>query len=137
MRLLGIDFGFARIGIAFAETEFGIVTPRNAMNAAGALKKDAAAISALARKEEADRIVLGLPLEDGVEGKMARICRTLGEHLTALGENVSFVDESMTSNEADTFLKEEGLKASERKKRRDAESAGLILERYMHETATK
>ncbi len=132
MRLLGIDFGFKRIGVAIAETEVGIITPRPALAAAGVLKRDAESIIALARKEEASLVVLGLPLEqDGEDGRMARICRKLGSHIEAGGITVRLVDESMTSVQADSILRDESLKASRRRRLRDGEAAALILERYL------
>lgn len=138
MRLLGIDFGFKRIGVAVAETEVGIVTARPAFAASGALKTDAAEIAKMAKREEASAVVLGLPIEEsGEEGRMARICRTLGDHIVGNGVPVYLVDESMTSVEADDALRMDGLKASQRRKLRDGEAAALILERYLHEQATK
>ncbi len=132
MRLLGIDFGFKRIGIAVAESEVGIVTPRPPMDASGTLKRDAEAISLLAKREEVDAVVLGLPIEEsGEEGRMARICRTLAEHISGNGIVVHLVDESMTSVQADGALRQDGLKASQRRKLRDGEAAALILERYL------
>ncbi len=132
MRLLGIDFGFKRIGIAVAESEVGIVTPRPPMEASGTLKRDAEAISLLAKREEVDAVVLGLPIEEsGEEGRMARICRTLAEHISGNGIVVHLVDESMTSVQADGALRQDGLKASQRRKLRDGEAAALILERYL------
>lgn len=132
MRLLGVDFGFKRIGVAVTDTSVGLPSARPALAAAGALKRDAEAIHALARREEAEAIVLGLPIEpDGNEGKMARICRQLGEHLQSLGRPVYFVDERLSSVEAERSLLDVDLKASERRKRRDGEAACLILERYL------
>jgi len=137
MRLLGIDFGFKRIGVAVGETEVGIVTPRAPMAASGTLKKDADAITLLARREEVDAVVLGLPVEEsGEEGRMARICRTLAGHIIGNGIQVHLVDESMTSVQADGTLREEGLKASQRRKLRDGEAAALILERYLDDQPT-
>jgi len=138
MRLLGIDFGFKRIGVAVAETEFGIVTARPPFAASGALKNDAAAIVKLAKREEVAAVVIGLPVEEsGEEGRMARICRMLGSHIEGNGMPVHLVDESMTSIQADDSLREEGLKASQRRKLRDGEAAALILERYLHEQETQ
>lgn len=129
--MLGVDFGFARIGLAIAETEPGIVTPRPALKASGTLKTDAKAISEFAKREEAEAIVVGLPYDEEGGGKMARICGTLGDHLELLGHVVHRVDESMTSVAADASLRGAGLKASERRKLRDGEAAALILERWM------
>jgi putative Holliday junction resolvase len=137
MRLIGVDFGFKRIGIAVAETEVRIVTPRTTIDASGTLKRDADAIAILVRREEASAVVLGLPIEEsGEEGKMARICRLLAEHIEGNGIPVHLVDESMTSVQADNSLRLEGLKASQRRKLRDGEAAALILERYLDGQAT-
>ncbi len=138
MRLVGIDFGFKRIGVAIAETEVGIVTARPPMLASGALKRDAEAIAKLAKREEAVAVVVGLPVEEsGEEGRMARICRTLADHIVGNGMPVVLVDESMTSVEADDTLRQEGLKSSQRRKLRDGEAAALILERYLDEQAAQ
>ncbi|HWD41060.1 MAG TPA: Holliday junction resolvase RuvX [Fimbriimonas sp.] len=134
MRLLGVDFGFQRIGLAVAESSPFAAATRPALQASGALKKDAEAIAALARKEEVDRIVVGMPLEpSGLEGRMAQICRKLAAHLVTLGLDVEVTDERLTSVEANHNLAEAGLKASRRNKIIDSESAILILERYLHE----
>ena len=108
MRLLGVDFGFKRIGIAVAVTDPCIVTARPTIEASGALKTDAASLAEMARKEEVDQIVLGLPIEEsGDEGKMARICRLLAGHLTDMGCKVALVDERMTSVEAEARIRTE------------------------------
>lgn len=130
--MLGVDFGLSRIGVAVAESEFGVCSARPAMQASGKLKTDAEAIAAVVRREEADAVVLGLPVEEsGEEGRMARIARQLAAHLSALGIQVELVDERFTSVEAERGLREGDFKASERRKRRDGEAAALILERFM------
>lgn len=137
MRLLGVDFGFKRIGVAVADSDYGLPNPRPALTAAGALKRDAEAIAALAKREEAAVIVLGLPVEPtGEEGRMARICRQLGGHLEALGLQVRFVDETLSSVQAERSLLDVGMKASDRRQRRDGEAACVILERYLDGQAT-
>jgi putative Holliday junction resolvase len=132
MRLLGVDFGFKRIGVAVGETDVRLASPRPALAASGTLKRDAEALNQLARKEQTQAIVLGYPLGDeGEDGRMARVATQLKGHLEALGHAVHLVDESMTSVEADNAMFAAGLKASERRKRRDGEAACRILERYM------
>lgn len=133
MRLLGIDFGFKRIGIAVAEVEMEIVTARPSLTASGVLKRDAESIVSVGTREEVDGVVIGIPLEQGIEGKMAKICRRVAEEITALGLRVDCIDESMSSVQAERTLRDDGLKASERRKLKDGEAARLILERYMHE----
>lgn len=109
----------------------GLPSPLPALNASGKLKVDATTIAGLAKRQEADKVVLGLPLEDGEEGKMARVMRQLGGHLTDAGLVVDYVDETLTSVEAEGVLLGTGMKASERRKHRDGEAACRILERYL------
>ncbi|MEA2552124.1 MAG: putative pre6S rRNA nuclease [Fimbriimonadaceae bacterium] len=133
MRLLGVDFGSKRIGIAVAEAEHGIVTPRSPITPTGTLRKDAANLAQLAKAEQADAIVLGLPLEPGgIEGRMAKIARVLASEIEQAGFRVELVDETLTSVQAESEMAAEGLKASRRRKLRDGEAARLILERYLH-----
>ena len=131
MRVLAVDFGFKRIGVAVGESEFELATPRTALAASGALKKDAAALHDLARAEEVEAVVLGLPVEeDGEEGRMARICRTLAEHLIAEGETVHLVNEVYSSLEAENTLAEAGVRPTKRKQLRDGEAACVIVQRF-------
>ncbi len=131
MRLLGIDFGFARIGAAVTDDAVGLPSALPALDASGKLKVDAQAIALLAKRQETPKVVLGLPLEDGAEGKMARIMRQLGGHLESAGLVVDYVDETLTSVEAEASLRETDMKASQRRKARDGEAACRILERYL------
>lgn len=131
MRLLGIDFGFARIGLAVTDDAVGLPSALPAVAASGKLKVDAGTIATVAKRQEADAVVLGLPLEGGEEGKMARVMRQLGGHLQAAGLVVEYVDETLTSVEAEAALRGTDMKASQRKHRRDGEAACLILERYL------
>lgn len=132
MRLLGIDFGFKRIGVAVVDSDIRLPNPRPTLTACGKLKGDAATIFAVAKKEQATGIVLGLPLEpEGTEGRMARIARQLAGHLEALGMTVHLVDERLSSVEAERNLCVDDMTARQRDKRRDAEAACLILERYL------
>jgi putative Holliday junction resolvase len=133
MRVLAVDFGGKRVGIAVGESDPRVVSPRQNIDASGTLAKDAEAIRAVFEKEQADMVVIGLTQAAGGETKMARVCRKLGECLMALGVEVNFVDESLTSAEAERDMTEAGLKGSERRKRSDGEAACRILERFFDE----
>lgn len=131
MRALGIDFGGERIGVAVGEREFEVVSPRPPLKASGKLDADAAAIADLAKREQADCVVLGLPLgADGEETRMAKVCRMLGERLIGLGVRVEYTDETLTSQESQSAMKQAGLKGSQVKRKVDGESAARVLERY-------
>ncbi|QYK52930.1 MAG: Holliday junction resolvase RuvX [Fimbriimonadaceae bacterium] len=130
MRVLGVDLGKARIGLAVMETETGLSRALQPISAKGALKSDAQQVFAAGKQELAEGYVLGLPLENGLEGKMASVMRRFGAELEALGGSVFYVDESLTSVEASTAMHESGMKASQRKKRLDSEAACRILDRF-------
>lgn len=129
MRLVGVDFGARRIGIAMGETEVKIATARPPMIASGKLATDAQNLVNFMREEQAAAIVLGVP-EHEYDERMAKICRRLGDEMVKLGAVVHFVDESFTSVEADSALKTTNLTAAGRRKLRDGEAACQILERY-------
>lgn len=129
MRVLGVDLGRIRIGLAVGESEFKVASPRTAIAASGTLAKDAIAIDEVAKREEVDRIVVGQPINEEDE-RMARVCGMLADSIRALGWHVDLVDESFSSVQAETHLVQSDLRASDRRKRRDGEAAAIILERY-------
>lgn len=131
MRLLGVDFGQKRIGLAVGETEFGVTSPRPAMSASGSLTRDAESIASLARAEEAQLIVLGLPGTFEEDDRQLRLCGILADNLRGLGWTVELVDEAMTSVEAHEAAREVGLTAAERRRVVDSEAACRILDRYL------
>jgi putative transcription antitermination factor YqgF len=98
------------------------------------LKRDAEAIDAVAKREEAQALIVGVPLGDAGEAeKMAKAALKLAETLTAMGWTVHTVNEAMTSVEAEANLRRDGGNASARRKLRDGEAARLIVERFFDE----
>ena len=112
------------------ELTAGIPTPKPNLAASGTLSRDASAIAELARREEADAVVVGLPMVNGADTKMSRICRRLGDEIAKAGCRVEFADEELTSQAAEERLAGFGLKASEIKKQVDGEAAAAILIRF-------
>lgn len=131
MRVIGVDLGKARIGLAVGEVEHGVATPRPNMSASGSLKRDAQALGDMAIREQADGFVVGVPTHE--DDRMARACRLLAELLATSGFRVFEVDESFSTHEAETALRQTDLKASGRRKLRDGEAARIILERFFDE----
>ncbi len=126
-----MDFGGKRIGIAVAEVEARVASPRAAIAASGALRRDAAVISELVAKEQASVVVVGEPLDaEGGPTKMSKICRKLGEEISLLGHDVRFVDESMTSVGATADMRAMDWTAAQRRRHIDSEAACRILERF-------
>ncbi len=131
MRAVGVDFGQKRIGLAVGDLATGLASPRPTQPATGTLARDAEAIAALAKREEATAVVIGLPLDaEGQETPMCRVCRLLGSRVEELGLQVSFVDETLTSQAAHADLERQGLTIAQTKRRLDSEAACRILERF-------
>jgi putative holliday junction resolvase len=101
-RLLGLDVGEKRIGVAVADAA-GIATPLTTLRRAATHEQDAAAIARLLADESATEIIVGLPLEAaGQEGAQARLTREWVEAIRpALNAAVRYRDERLTSHVAE------------------------------------
>lgn len=132
MRVLGVDFGSKRIGIAVGETGHEVASPRQAIRSVQGLAGNARALKTIVQKENADAIALGIPVN--VENEtMANVCRKLAEELRKADLQVFEVDESLTSFEAEDSIRKLGWTAAKRDRYKDSEAACLILERFFQE----
>ena len=102
-RVLGIDLGSRRIGIAVADAEIGIARPLVTINRGRSLEDDATVITRLCREQGATELVVGLPIEAaGHEGTMAVAARDWATALeAATGLPVTLRDERLSSFEAE------------------------------------
>jgi RNAse H-fold protein YqgF len=129
--IIGLDHGSRRIGVAIGSEETGQAFARPALhrrNEAADLEQ----IAALARAEDASRIVLGLPRNmDGSEGAQAASARGFGAQLSAIGLEVVFVDERLTSWQAGEQLAAAGRRPSRASGEQDSAAARLILQEYL------
>jgi len=132
MRLLGLDFGTKRIGVALSDemgwTSQGLTTIERKGN-----QKDIEKIGRLVEEHEVEGIVLGLPLNmDGSEGKSAEAVRKFAALLQErLKTAVHLWDERLSSWEAEGILKEAQVKPKKRKQVVDKLAAALILKSYL------
>jgi putative Holliday junction resolvase len=116
MRILGIDFGEKKIGLAFSE---GLLA-----EPVGVMKSFKEVVK-FCQKQEIEKIVIGLS-----EGESARRQKRFGQRLAELtGLLVEFQDETLTTQEALRKMKEVGKKVKGRKE--DAFAASLILQGYL------
>ena len=126
MRILGIDYGDARIGLALSDASATLcgrawtLTEWNLDRAVDAT-------------EGVERIVLGLPKNmDGTEGPRAEKSRMVAQRLTdATGREVVLWDERRSSIEAHGILHANGRKEKKHRQTVDAVAASLILEGYL------
>ena len=98
-RLLGVDLGAKRIGLAVADAEIGIARPLSTVNRAATLDSDAGLIASVCREQGVIELVIGLPVEaSGVEGQMAAAARDWASAMAErLGLPVSLRDERLSS----------------------------------------
>jgi len=132
MRILGIDPGARRVGLAVCEGEPRLALPHATLKVKGAA--DAVAQIVLAVQAfEAERIVIGLPLAmSGAEGQAAREARRLaGAVGRRTGVEVVMWDERLTSSAAERSLREGGMNGVDRRKVVDQVAASLLLQSYL------
>ncbi|MFY9344893.1 MAG: Holliday junction resolvase RuvX [Planctomycetota bacterium] len=133
-RILAVDFGDARTGLAATDWTGSIVVPLPRIDA----RDDAAVIAAIAaivRERQTQVVVLGMPAALGqTPSPRAQRTAAFREALqAALPCPVDTVDESHSTDEAHERLKAGGLKAKKRKDLADSVAALVILERYRDE----
>jgi len=135
MRALGVDFGEIRVGLALSDETGTLASPLGTLRRRRGKRPPLKALEELAGKHDVDRVVFGLPLElDGTESEWTREVRQVGEALgRRLGLPVHFVDERLTSVQAERLVRASGLRRSQReeKARVDAGAAVLILQRWL------
>jgi putative holliday junction resolvase len=105
-RLLGIDLGEKRIGLAVGETEGGIARPLVTIRRAASLDDDADALARIVEQQQIQELVVGLPLEaSGAEGTMSAGARSWAAAMaTRLQLPVALRDERLTSYLAEQRL---------------------------------
>ena len=131
MRILAVDFGDRRTGLAATDSIGKIAFPLPAL--IGLSDQDCAAeIAKLATERESDVIVVGMPLDQlGRPGMRARRTMKWVQVLEKVAPcPVATTDEAMSTDEAHRRLKDYGIKAARRKKLADGIAAMVILERY-------
>ena len=129
-RILGVDFGDTRTGLAvsdasrFLASGIGYVSP-------GGIQKTADKVVEVAREQKVSAIVVGLPKNmDGSEGFRAERCREFAGLLREQLEDipVAMMDERMTTMSASRYLNETNTRGQKRKGVIDTLSAQIILQ---------
>ena len=133
MRIMAVDYGDARTGIAMSDLLCSIVGSTTVIHSRND-EKTIAEIRKLIAENEVGEIVVGLPKNmDGSEGIRAEVCRAFAEQLKeATGLNVAMWDERRTTVEAHNILSEHNYHGKKRKNTVDAVAASLILEGYLN-----
>lgn len=130
-RVLGLDVGDKRIGVALSDPTHLIASPHSVYTRVG-WGKDSRHFFSLCQEKDVEKIVVGLPRNmDGSEGFQADKVRGFTDKLEALGLTVIFWDERLSTAHAEHALLEGGLHRDERKHVIDQIAAALILQSYL------
>jgi putative Holliday junction resolvase len=131
-RLLGVDYGSVRIGLAVTDPERKLAFPLATYQRRDSTR-DAAYFGQVIADEEIGGIVVGLPVHaSGHEGQKASEARAFGQWLTRIsGLPVTFFDERFTTVEAESALWSAGLTHKRRQARRDRVAAQILLQSYL------
>jgi putative Holliday junction resolvase len=132
VRVLGIDFGLRRIGLALGDTVSRLATPFDCLE--GLTDADAvAAITKIAHDEQIAILICGVPLND--DGSPNAQSRRTSQFMALLrsvsGKNVLPVNEFLTTFEAENLLAG-NFTSGQKKKRVDALAAARILQAYLN-----
>ena len=132
MRVLAIDYGDARTGIAISDAS-GSIVGRTTVIHSRRPQQTAEAIAALVQESGAERLVMGFPRNmDGTEGFRAERTRRFASLVAEkTGVKVMFTDERLSTVEAYTYMNITGVPGSKRKGKIDALSAQIILQSFL------
>ena len=132
MRVMGIDYGDARTGIAISDLLCSIVGTTTVIHSRNT-EKTLTEISRIVKENEVGEIVIGLPKNmDGTEGPRAQLCREFAQQVEDItGIQVNMWDERRTTVEAHNILSAHNYHGKKRKNTVDAVAASLILEGYL------
>jgi putative Holliday junction resolvase len=131
-RLLGVDYGTVRVGLAVSDPDRKFAFPL-ATHERRSREQDAAYFRELVAEEAVGGLVVGLPVHlNGHEGAKAAEARAFGSWLAeTTGLPVVYWDERFTTVEAESALWSAGLTHKQRKLRRDRVAAQILLQTYL------
>jgi putative holliday junction resolvase len=131
-RLLGLDYGTVRIGLAITDPDRILASPL-ATYTRKSVEEDAAQIVKIVADNHVVALVVGLPIHsDGRESDKSREAREFGAWLTCVTKlPVIFWDERFSTARAEDALIGAKLNPRARKKRRDRVAAQMILQAYL------
>jgi len=132
-RLLGVDWGETRIGLALSDEGQTIAQPLATLTRRPGKRIPMTKLLNLAREHGVTGVVVGLPLDErGEEGDAARAARELASNLEMrLGMQVNLWDERFSTARALRAVQDMGGSTRGRKEDLDALAAALLLQHYM------
>jgi putative Holliday junction resolvase len=139
VRVLGIDLGSKRIGVAVSDRTGTIASPLTVLQRSGSVARDHQVIAKLVVEEEAEAVVVGLPLNmNGTMGPAATAAVAEAKALaTVVGVPVHTSDERRTTVTADRAMMEAGMGALARRKVVDKVAAAVLLQHWLDGQAAR
>lgn len=133
-RILGIDYGKKRIGLALSDIMGIVAQPFNVIESKG-IKNDVSSVLKISKENNVSCIVIGLPVRlDTSEGAMTEFTKEFIEELKkqADGIKIDSIDERLSTLQAERMLTEEANVSREKRKNiRDKIAATFILQTYL------
>ena len=131
-RILGLDFGEKRIGVAVSDTLNIIAQSVGTIERKG-IKSDLKKIQELVQEYNAGRLIVGLPLNmNGTKGRSANLAIDFVNKVKKeIQIEVEMVDERLTTRQGERIFLEADVSREKRKKNLDKIAAQLILQTYL------
>lgn len=135
MRVMGLDYGDKTVGVAISDELLITAQPIETVERerTNKLRKTYQRIETLIAEYEVEKIVLGRPLNmNGTEGDRVELTEAFAEELSRrTGLEIIWMDERLTTVEANRILEETGVAHSARKEHIDKMAAAIILQTYL------
>ena len=128
-RWLGLDLGHVRIGVALTDSLGMTSQPLKVIQSEGT-QKDLITLGELVNEYEVTQVIIGLPINmDGTESKQTQKIRDFSLKLSArLNVPVFFVDERLTSRQAERMMSESGVTSKNQRGKVDQVAAAILLQ---------
>jgi len=133
LRVLALDLGSKRVGVAVSDAGGTLASPRTVLQRSGDITQDHRRIAAMVAEEEAQLVLVGLPLSlDGGDGPAAIAARSEAATMAGLlTVPVILHDERLTTVTAHRLLAERGLDSRARRKVVDQAAAAVMLQAWL------
>lgn len=133
MRALGLDLGQRRIGVAVSDRSGTVASALTVLQRSGSIDADHRRIAALVAEEEAEIVVVGMPLSlSGAVGRAAQAARReIAALASVIDVPVTTVDERLSTVTAERTLREAGVKGPRRRQVVDKVAAAVFLQAWL------
>lgn len=133
MRALGLDLGQRRIGVAVSDRSGTVASALTVLQRSGSIDADHRRIAALVAEEEAEIVVVGMPLSlSGAVGRAAQAARReIAALASVIDVPVTTVDERLSTVTAERALREAGVKGPRRRQVVDKVAAAVFLQAWL------